>query len=391
LQDDGTGILVPTADKRFYIALAVGCESSLKPGDKLIIKTGAYANARATYQAGDSISWEIIRADPLAFGGGQIGDDTLTFSVRGSVAGALADYALDITAPTAYSDGGLGFSITPGGIPFAAGDTWTFSAEGGVFRWKKNAGSWTTGVAIEDSVLLSDGVSAAFSTGASPSWVVGDTYTITAKAINGVAHLVTPDDGALSWTGSTQIDWTPTNGALAVLMIAAHTIPAGATITLSASDDNWSTTAYSAVIPRVAGEIVHLIQERTHQKWRLAISGGSGSIGWLYAGTGTRALKHNGLPEAGQWRQAVWPANAQRGRAIAGDILHSHITHASALALIGALEYAAQNDDGRIGVVSPAGVGAFARIDIDELPLLDTFGFSSNAPLLSFTIPLQAA
>lgn len=391
LQDDGTGVLVPTADKRFYIALAVGCESSLKPGDKLIIKTGAYANARATYQAGDSISWEIIRADPLAFGGGQVGDDTLTFSVRGSVAGALADYALDTTAPAGYSDGGLGFSITPGGIPFAAGDQWTFSAEGGVFRWRKNAGSWNTGVAIEDSVLLSDGVSAVFSTGASPSWQVGDTYTITARAINGVAHLITPDDGALSWTSNTQIDWTPSNGALAVLMIAAHTIPAGATITLSASDDNWSTTAYSATIPRVAGEIVHLIQERTHQKWRLAITGGSGSIGWLYAGTGTQPMLENGITEPGEWRRAVRIANAQRGRAVAGDITHEGVTYASAMAVIGAIEYAAQNDDGRLGVVSPAGYGAFARVDADEIVMPDLSGYQSSAPLISFTVPLQAA
>ena len=87
LRDDGTGDSRCQRLTSAYIALAVGCESSLKPGDKLIIKTGAYANARATYQTGDSISWEIIRADPLAFGE-RVGDDTLTFSVRGSVAGA---------------------------------------------------------------------------------------------------------------------------------------------------------------------------------------------------------------------------------------------------------------------------------------------------------------
>lgn len=391
LQDDGTGVLVPTATREFWIALAIGCENNLKPGDKLIVKTGPYANTRATYQEGDQIAWEIIRADPLALGGGQAGDDTLTFSVRGTVAGALADYALDTTAPAPYSDGGLQFAITPGGIPFAAGDSWTFAAEGGQFRWRRDGGSWTTGVAIADSVSLSAGVSAAFATGAAPSWVVGDTYTLTAEAVNGVAHLVTPDDAALSWTSSTVINWTPAGGAVAVVMIAAHTIPAGATITLSASDDNWSTTAYTATLTHSTGPIVHLIEPRTHGKWRLSISGGDGSIGWLYAGEGTRLLQYSGRAEAGQWRQSWRPANALRARAVAGEISHSHITPASYYALLTALEYAATNDDGRIGVVMPSGVGTYARVDIDALPVVDPFGWAGSEPLLQFAVPIEAA
>ena len=391
LAEDETGELVPTATKEFFIALGIGCESNLKPGDVLKIVTGPYANARATYQDGDRISYEIIRAEPIALAGGQTGDDTITFSVRGSVVGALADYALDTTAPAPYSDGGLEFNITPGTIDFAAGDYWTFSAEGGVFRWRKNAGSWTTGVAIADAVTLSDGVSAAFTTGASPSWVVGDVYTLTAYAINGVANLVTPDDAALSWASSTVINWTPTSGTLATLMIAAHTIPSGATITLSASDDNWSTTAYTATLTHSTGPIVHLITPRTHAKWRLSISGGSGSIGWLYAGQGTQPLLPAGQPDGGEWRQSVRLADTRRGRAISGTYLHEGITRASAEALLSALEHATQNDDGRIGGVSPAGFGAFCRFDADEIALTDRHWFQASAPLLFFSVPLQAA
>lgn len=391
LAEDETGEPVPTATKEFFIALGIGCESNLKPGDVLKIVTGPYANARATYQEGDRISYEIIRAEPIALAGGQTGDDTITFSVRGSVVGALADYALDTTAPAPYSDGGLEFNITPGTIDFAAGDYWTFSAEGGVFRWRKNAGSWTTGVAIADTVTLSDGVSAAFTTGASPSWVVGDVYTLTAYAINGVANLVTPDDAALSWTSSTVINWTPTSGTLATLMIAAHTIPSGATITLSASDDNWSTTAYTATLTHSTGPIVHLITPRTHAKWRLSVTGGSGSIGWLYAGQGTQPLLPSGIPDGGEWRQSVRLADTRRGRAISGTYAHEGITRASAEALLSALEHATQNDDGRIGVVSPAGFGAFCRFDADEIALTDQHWFQASAPLLFFSVPLQAA
>lgn len=385
------GIEEPESTREFGIGVAIGCESALKYGDKLIIKLGPYANARATYQEGDLIAWEIIRADPLALGGGQAGDDTLTWSVRGTDAGELADYELSTTAPAAYSDGGLEFTITPGGIPFAAGDSWTFTAEGGQFKWRKDGGSWTTGVAIADSVSLSAGVSAAFATGAAPSWVVGDTYTLTAEAVNGVAHLITPDDAALSWTGSTAINWTPAGGAVAVVMIAAHTIPAGATITLSASDDDWLTVAYTATLTHSTGPIVHLIEPRTHGKWRLSISGGDGSIGWLYAGEGTRPLQYSGRAEAGQWRQSWRPANALRARAVAGEISHSHITPASYYALLSALEYAATHDDGRIGVVMPSGAGTYARADIDALPVVDPFGWAGAEPLLQFSVPIEAA
>jgi len=390
MQDDGSGNVVPTALKMFGIGVAIGCENGLKYGDKLIIKTGPYANARGTYAESDSITWEIIRADPVALGGGQTGDDTITFSVRGSAVGALTNYALDTTAPVAYSDGGLGFLITPGAIDFQVQDQWSFSAEGGTFRWRKNAGSWTTGVQIASTVTLSDGVSASFVPGQTPSWVTGDVYVLSALAVNGVAQIAAPDDGAFSWTGSTVIDITPT-GAAACVMIASHTIPAGATITLSASDDNWATDAYSVALARQSGVICKLLdQSRTHAKWRLTINT-AGSIGWLYLGPGAQLYVDDTRTCPGDWAMQITTATARRARGVAGDVTHRLVTYSSWMTALDSIEHAAINDDGRLGVISPAGFGAFCRIDPAELSTPDLLLYQYAEPAVTVTVPLQAA
>lgn len=391
MQDDGTGSgnQVPVSLRLFYIGLAIGCESSLKFGDKLFIKIGPYANQRSTYQEGDVLSYKIIRADPVALGGGQTGNDTITFTVIGTDAGALDNYELVTTAPTGYSDGGLSFSISTGGIPFVAGDQWTFSAEGGQFRWRKDGGSWTSTVSIAATVALSDGVSARFVAGSTPSWVVGDTCQLIAYAVNGVAQLASPDDSAFAWTSSTVIDITP-SGAAECVLIAAHTIPSGSTITLTASDDNWSTTAYTLPLTWSAQTIAGLFASHSHAKWRLTINA-AGSIGWLFLGTGHELLLENGIKSPGIWKPEFRPANDRRSRAMAGDISHSMVTYESFQELMTGLEYAAANDDGRLGVISPAGFSTFARIDINALPVPDLFDWQSASPSLSLTVQLEAA
>ena len=389
--DPDTGEEEPVATKHFGIGVAIGCQELLKVGDKLIITTSPYANGRATYQQGDSITYTIIRADPVALGGGQTGDDTLTFSVRGSVLGALADYSLVTTSPTSYSNGGLAFSVTPGGIDFEVGDQWTFSAEGGEFRWRKDGGSWSSDTDIATTVALSDGVSARFTTGETPSFVDGDLYTLTAYAINGAGQARTPDDGAMAWTSSQQLDITPAGSdPVACLLVAHHAIPSSATITLSASDDNFSTTPFSVNVPWNKGAIGYLLASpQTYAKWRLTIDS-AGSIGWLYLGSGAQLKLPTGKVENGNWRQRIVPATATRSRTIAGDIDHSAVTQASFDELLSSLETALTDDDGRIGLISAAGDGAFVRIDGDTLPLSDARFFQSAAAsrLLSLTIPV---
>ena len=388
--DPDTGEDVPTSTREFGIGVAIGCIELLQTGDKLIITTSPYANGRATYQQGDYIEWEIVRADPVALGGGQTGNDTITMSVRGSDVGALANYSLVTTSPTSYSNGGLSFTVTPGGIGFATGDRWTFSAEGGEFRWRVDYGSWTT-ADIAATVALTAGVSASFAVGETPSFEVGDTYQLTALAVNGVGELRDPDDGAMSWATSQALTITPSpSTAVSCLLIAHHTIASTATITLAGSDDNFATTPYSATVPWASGTIGYLLDAaRTYAKWRVSINE-AGSIGWVYLGAGTQLTLPTGKVENGDWRQRIYPATAARSRAIAGDISHSAVTQASFDTFLARIESALTDDDGRIGLISAAGDGAYVRVDGDVLQLSDARLFQSAAAdrLLSLTVPV---
>lgn len=381
MQPDDTGREVPTATGDFGIGVAIGCPELLRTGDRLIIKLSPAGNARATYQQGDYIEWEIVRADPVALGGGQTGDDTITFGVRGSVDGGLADYELVTTAPAGYSDGGLSFTVTPGGIDFQPGDRWTFSAEGGEFRWRIDGGGWTT-ADIANTVSLGSGISARFVTGATPSWSVGDTYQLTMLATSGAGRARAPDDESMAWTGSTQINITPAgSGAADTLLIAAHTIPSTATVTLTGSNDNWSTTAVTHAVPWASGTMALLFASATCAKWRLAIDE-AGSIGWLYLGVPERPIVSgtDATVEAGAWRRRVALANGQRTRALGGIVSHTDCSAASVDSLLTAIEYAQEHDDGRIGAISPEGEGTLCTV-ADEIELDDAYGFQPAADL----------
>lgn len=376
---DEDGREVPVATGEFGIGVAIGCEDLLRVGDKLILRTVPVGNARSTYQQGDYIAWEIIRADPVALGGGQTGDDTITFGVRGSAVGALADYALVTTAPAGYDDGGLSFTIEPGGIPPQPGDRWTFSAEGGEFRARINSGGWTT-YDIASSVSLGSGITAEFISGATPSWVVGDLYQLKMLATNGVGRARAPDDESMAWTGSTQIDLTPSGAGTAdTLLIAAHTIASTATVTLLGSNDNWATNAFSQVVPWAAGSMALLFASTTCAKWRLTVNE-SGSADWIYLGVPERPIVQGtaATVEHGEWRRSMRLANGQRTRAIGGTVVHTDCDSESVDGLLTAFEYAHENDDSRIGAISPEGEAVFCTVG-DVLELEDAYGFQPPA------------
>lgn len=380
----------PVSTREFGFGPAVGCVENMQVGDKLIVKTTPYANGRATYQQGDAIEWEIVRADPVQLGGGQIGNDTVTFGVRGSVAGALDPYPLVTTAPSSYSNGGLAFTITPGAIPFEVGDRWTFSAEGGEFRWRVNSGSWTT-ADIAATVSLSGGITARFVAGATPSWADGDVYQLKMLATSGAGRARTPSDESMAWTGSTQIDITPTGSSTAdTLMLALHTIASTATVTLSGSNDNWATTAVTHAVPWASGTMALLFASATCTKWRLTVSE-SGSIGWLYLGVPERPIVSGtaATVEHGRWTRRARLANGQRQRALGGQVAHSDCSASSIDDLLTAIEYAHSNDDGRIGAVSPEGEGTLATV-ADEIDLDERNGFAPAAAdrRLSITMTL---
>lgn len=377
--DPETGEDVPTSTREFYFGPAIGCAESLQVGDRLVVKTTPYANGRTTYQQGDFIEYEIVRADPVALGGGQTGNDTIVFGVRGSVVGPLINYELVTTSLSSYSNGGLSLTITPGAIEFQPGDRWTFSAEGGEFRWRLDGGSWTT-ADIAATVSLSTGITAAFVVGATPSWADGDTYQFTMLASSGVGRARSPDDESMAWTGSTLINITPSgSGAADTLLLAMHTIPSTATVTLTGSNDNWATTVFSQTVPWATGSMAMLFDSTTCTKWRLAVNE-SGSIGWAYLGIPERPIVSGtaATVEHGTWRRRTRLATGQRTRALGGTVTHESCTQASVDDLLAAFEYATTNDDARIGAVSPEGEATLCTI-ADEIDIDDASGFQAPA------------
>lgn len=187
LDDDGE----PVSTREFGIGVGIACGESLQNGDKLIITISPQGNIRVTYQVGDRFTARIINGAPIQLGGGQTGNDTQTWRVRGSVAGALADYSLNKTTPNAYSAGNIGFLITPGGIANALGDAFEFYVEGGQFRYRVNGDSWSSNLQIAGTV--NTGLwQFRFANGAAPSFVPGDTYSFKIVALNSQARLLSP-------------------------------------------------------------------------------------------------------------------------------------------------------------------------------------------------------
>ena len=371
MEDDGTGTLVPTSTQEFGVGIHIGCPENLTAGDSLLITISDVSSPGVTYQPGDAIRSVIIRADPIAFGGGQDGDDTLTFRVEGSV-DTFAEYALDLDAPIAYDDNDLSFLITEGAIAFALEDEWTFSIEGGVFQWRTAGGAWTTGVNIAPSVSLSAGLSAIFTGGAAPSFAVGDAYGFTAVATNGPVRLETPDSTAARWTGSTTI--VTTAGDFDQVLIW-HDMDSTCTITMQGSDDDFSSTPLSVVLPWTRGTIAYQwATAQTYAKARLVITGGDGRIYWAWLGEGYSPELRNGT--------ATDPGRLTRRRSAkgggSGQITHTQLSSAGVDSLEEMTRVADLTYGGRVGMVYG---GSDARVIelTGDLSIEDVHGHQPNS------------
>lgn len=149
-------------------------------------------------------------------------------------------------------------------------------------------------------------------------------------------------------------------------------------MTLTGSNDNWSTTAFSQVVTWASGSMAALFASTTCAKWRLTVSE-SGSIDWLYLGVPTRPIvTGTTATEHGNWRRRTRLANGQRSRALGGVISHESCTQASVDDLLTAFEYACTNDDSRIGAISPEGEATLCTI-ADEIDIDDFSGFQAPA------------
>lgn len=337
----------------FAFQINVKCEDSLKEGDTVTLSIGD-AGWPSTYQTGDMLYLPIIAGQPLYLAGGADGNNVQTWYVEGSVTGALDSYALDTGALVPYSAGGLGFRIDPGAIAFQVGDGFAWSIEGGHWHWRKDGGAWSAPAPIANSaVAIDSGLSALFSTGAAPSFVAGDGYSFRALQPNAISNAIDPGPTAWRWVGSDVSLVADLGGVKSIdsAMIAFHSLPAGATVTLSGGADG-VTWDWSEDIPWRSGAMAAFWDAHDAAHLKLDIAGSAdGSVGWVWAGTafstGLSAVVALHRDYALSRAAGLLPSAAFQGAAMSGSVEwdEASLSEAEKAGLVAVLDWLKINDD----------------------------------------------
>jgi hypothetical protein len=312
--------------------------------------------------------------------------------VTGSVAGALPVFTFDPGAPAPYSAGGLAFTLTVGGIPFAKGDKFRFSIEGGHFRWRKNAGSWSSSIAIPAApMVLDSGLSITFTPGAAPSFVANDTYSFRALQPWAVSNIQSPNPNRWQWN-----ETSPTLDCdlgsvlpLDMLALAFHTLPSTCTITVAggvAGISDWTET-----LTWQKGAIAKPISHSARYL-RLTITGaGTGKGGgWFYAGTSlsttysadTTSLRRSYNLKRGDG--GLYQGGRHLASAVSGQIewKDGFLTETDFANIVALLDWLKENDDEPFlflpNVTRPQEAYA-VRVNLDDVDLPDLTDYNANA------------
>ena len=403
----------PVSTQEFGIGVGIGCPEQLKVGDRLIITISPVGNIRVTYQVGDQFRVKVINGAPVQLGGGQTGTDTQTWRVRGSVDGALADYSLYKPAPNTYSDGGIEFLITPGGIDSALGDEFEFYIEGGQFRYRKNGGAWSANTQIAASVNIDTAgganIAAAFATGAAPSFVVGDTYSFRVQALHTLERIISPalggvhvGDNVSSPNADMRIAYTAamlnattrtylfarnrTSTPFDVYLVAySGASPTGDSATFQIQPGDGAVDVTDDIAGFAGATHIHLVSDTNN----IEIAG-------LWLGHPFELDMPNGVPDPGITRKRVALGTKARPRARYGaNVQHIAVSDTALDDLIERLNDAAVNHDGRFVAVWPAAKQTecgIVRFAAQELEIEDEFDFhptDSTDRLLRFSLPLE--
>lgn len=396
--DTGKDEIVPTHE--VGLGLQISCEDRLTDGDTITISIGD-VTADYPYQIKDKYEIPLVAGGPIAFSGGVTGTDTLTWTVKSSTAGTLADYALGADEDP-YSGGGLGFTVNRGALDFALGDAFTFGVEtGGRFRWRKDSGAWSADTAIADNVALAEGLTAGFVSGASPSFVAGDLYRFAVRQPNSPNHVQTAHGDAWRWSGSTAtltLTWA-SDRTIAVVGLLRHGLSAPATVSIALK--NSVGTTLQTLTPAVgAAPLVTVLAAplTTVRSIEISVANAAGmSMGWVYAGQ----------PFAPEWAAALtWrrayamdrgdginPRAAYLGAGRAGEMRWDALQQADADALLTLIDHCKADGDAPV-VVLPQALfpqdAVLARIDSDSINVGDWYEFQVNdrsARVLSLSLP----
>lgn len=277
----------------FAFVVKVACPDRLKVGDNFTIHIGDAAR-RASYEINDVLSMAVLATSPFAFSGGVTGTDTYTWTVRGASRGALPNYSQSLASPDLYSDAQIAFRIAQGGIPAETGYQFRFCVSAPRYRWRKGAAAWSAWANLADGAL-SDGLSVEFTPGACPPWVSGDSAAFSVLQTYALGNSANPDDAISAWDGDDCEITLETSGSVDCVMLARHSLPATAEITITDGDSLFET------IPWRAGPLVLVLDTpRTAPTLTVQISNAAGGfIGWLWAGQSLALQARTGRnPEA---------------------------------------------------------------------------------------------
>lgn len=404
LSANDAGEMVPISTHEFGFGLQVACAERLQEGDSITITIGDVA-ADYPYQVGDRYQIPIIGGGPLSFTGGIDGTDTLTWAVLASVDGALDDYALNLDEDP-YADGGLNFAIHRGGIPFALDDQFSFSVEaGGRFRWRKDAGAWSSDTAIADSVSLADGLAALFQSGAAPSFVDGDVYQYLVRQPHAPDHVQSAHGETWQWSGAAAyltLEWA-SDQSIGCVGLLRHGLSSPATVSIALK--NGVGTTLQTLAPTVTdGPILMLLPAALTTVRSIEITvvnAGGMALGWVYAGMPFEPSNNARLT----WRRAyaldrsggINPRGAYMGAGRSGEMAwNDFLAQSSADALLALIDDCKTDGDAPIVVVPQILFpqdSILARIDSDSLDFSDWYEFQSDdrgRRALSVTLPLAA-
>lgn len=382
------------ATHEFGFQINVACPEQLEEGDTITLAIGD-AGWPSTYQVGDVLTLPVIAAAPLYLAGGRDDDSEQTWSVTGSVDGPFAPWQfVPGASPTAYSDAGLSWDIEPGGIDNAKGDRFTFAVEGGHFRWRKDAGAWSSPVDIPTSPLALDaGLSVEFAAGAAPSFAAGDVYSFRALQPWAVSNVETPRPERWRWadeSGPATLDIDLGSVLdLDTIAIALHTIPTGTTITLDGGDA--AANEWTEPVTWRSGVIVQALSvARTARYLTLTIDDGAdGSIGWLWVGEALATELSAEVQLRGAFKVArggdgpLYQGGATLGRTRSAVVSWSEgaLTEDDAQALIAMFEHVKGADDEPIVLiphVSRPEDAVLGRIIEDELEFTEISAQNRN-------------
>ena len=395
---------IPYSTREFGFGLVVACPERLREGDMLTIRILSVNNDRP-YRAGDEAVIETVFGGPAYLTGGVDGTDELTWAVRGSVSGAMPSYivAMD-TTPALYLQDGVGVRITPGGIPFELGDVFTLSVESGRFRWRADAGAWSSlaDIPVSGAVVLGNGVSASFVTGAAPSFVSGDEYAFRVHQPYASANVCRPTPDTWQWVGAAAniVCDLGAIDSLAAVAVALHDLPNGATLTAEWSIDAISWSAPVALIgERVA---VHFPAPVVARYVRISVTSATGGrIGWVWAGVplATEASAQRCV-RSRRWSvsrgAAVNPAGLYRGSGDGWIAEWEHwLRESEAEQLLDMAGHLAEYDEPLIFVPHYLHTddAAMVRLDAEQIEIADRYEYQPNDDtrrMLSATIPMEA-